>query len=95
MVSPRIILEGAPGAGEYLYADLFETAPEFLSGVFRWVMMGCPMPKEGGEDKGLDADALANFPDKKRKGKRARARNNVKGRGSKPVATHTQSPGRT
>jgi hypothetical protein len=90
VVSPRIVLEGTPPEGGYTYADLFETAPEFLSGVFRWVMRGCPMTKEGEESEGLDADALANFSDKKRPRKRARARNNGKARGRKSVAASAQ-----
>ena len=94
VVSPRIIAEGVPKAGEYLYADLFETAPEFISGVFRWVMRGCPLPKKEGESEGeqLDAEALANFSDKERPGKRARARRDGKGRGSKSVAASTSKP---
>jgi hypothetical protein len=74
----------------YLYADVVETAPALVSALFQWIMRGCPMPKKEGESERLDAEALANFPDKKRPSKRARARDNSKGRGPKSVAASTQ-----
>lgn len=90
VVSPRIVAEGIPGPGEYLYADLMETAPEFVGGVFRWVMRGCPLPKKESEGKGetLTAEALENFPSKRRQSKRAGTRANGKARRKKAVRTN-------
>jgi hypothetical protein len=74
MVEPRIVEEGDPGEGGYLYADIAETAPAFVGSVFDWISLGCPLPEKGSEGKALGAEALSRFPTQKSRRKRARAR---------------------
>jgi hypothetical protein len=83
LAEPRIIAEGQPGEGEYLYADLLETAPAFISAVFRWILAGCPKPK-GEEAEGLSADDLERFPEGAGEGAGARGGDNVKSEQQKP-----------
>lgn len=62
LVEPPVVAEGKPPEGGYLYADLLEAAPAFVSAVFRWIMRDCPRPIQEKGDESLSVDALENFP---------------------------------
>ncbi|MDT5262282.1 MAG: hypothetical protein QOC61_1286 [Acidobacteriota bacterium] len=72
---PRVVdtLPEETPADSLSYMRLAESAPKFVDAVFAWVLKGCPLPVEGSEGKADEADALENFPEKPRGGKRVRA----------------------
>jgi hypothetical protein len=57
--------------GAISYTTLAESSPKFVDAVFAWVMMGCPLPAEGGEGAGDESAALETFSAKSRRRKRA------------------------
>jgi hypothetical protein len=63
LVSPRVVSLGEVPAGGYLYADLLDDAPAFISAVFLWIMSDCPLPAEEKGEGVLGVEDLANFPD--------------------------------
>jgi hypothetical protein len=76
LVEPGVV-DVTPGdepEGTFSYRELAERRPAFVDAVFFWILRGCPVPAKGGEEEGLTADDLAEFPDGPRRGKRARAR---------------------
>ncbi|MDT7807322.1 MAG: hypothetical protein QOJ70_1135 [Acidobacteriota bacterium] len=78
--------------GVISYMHMAETRPAFVDGVFVWILAGCPLPPKEGEGEGLNAEALENFPEKRRGAKRSRARHNRKDDGADAVATSSQQP---
>lgn len=67
LVSPQVVEAAPVPEGGYLYAELEETAPEFVKAVYQWVTEDCPMPEsekgKGGEGEALTVSDLEKFPD--------------------------------
>lgn len=95
LVEPRVIPEGTPAEGEYLYADLVETAPAFISAVFQWIMRGCPMPEAKKGDEVLSVADLERFPKGGGRGAGAKSRRARKGGGPRAVGAATVDRKRT
>lgn len=93
MHRPRVIAEGTPAEGEYLYADLAEKAPAFVREVFAWIMRGCPLPQEEGGEA-LNTDDLARFPDGARRGARPKSGPASTKRGKKAVGVNAADTNR-
>ncbi len=63
LIEPRVVESGDVPPGGYLFADLDETAPEFVSAVFQWIMRDCPAPKEEKGEEVLGVEDLEKFPE--------------------------------
>lgn len=76
LAEPRVVdaPQGEEPEGTFSYMELAERRPKFVDSVFVWILKGCYVPVKGGEEEGLQADDLAEFPDKPQRGKRARTR---------------------
>ncbi|HKS27076.1 MAG TPA: hypothetical protein VJS44_04625 [Pyrinomonadaceae bacterium] len=62
LVNPRLILEGEPQEGEFLYSEFVKHFMDVAQGILDWQMAGCPDVKvavKGGEVAVAD---LKNFP---------------------------------
>lgn len=67
LASPRVVESEPVPEGGYLYADLEETAPEFVRAVYDWILSDCPLPEsereKGGQGEALSVGDLERFPD--------------------------------
>jgi hypothetical protein len=83
---PRVVLQEGDALdddGALDYAELAERAPDFVDGIFSWVLMGCPVPEKGGE--GISGETLETFSEKPGRTRRARTRGGRKAVGDTPV----------
>jgi hypothetical protein len=95
LAEPRVVASGRVPKGGYLYADLDESAPRFVSAVFAWVMTDCPMPKEEKGVEVLGVEDLARFPDGDGRGAGAQSGNKGEGVGAAAVGVNAADRKRT
>lgn len=92
IVEPAVVEAAPVPPGGYLYADLLESAPAFISAVFQWIMRDCPMPKEEKGEEVLGVEDLEKFPDGE--GRSTRAKSGHKGKGQRERARGAAAPDR-
>ncbi|MDQ3744183.1 MAG: hypothetical protein M3444_07365 [Acidobacteriota bacterium] len=63
MVEPRVVEASPVPEGGYLFADLLDSAPEFVQAVYEWVMRDCPVPEEEKGEEVLGVEDLEKFSD--------------------------------
>jgi hypothetical protein len=85
LVEPSVVASGEAPEGGYLYADLDESAPDFTSAVFGWIMRDCPLPVEEKGAEVLGVEDLENFPEGARRGERAQPGDNGASVGAEAV----------
>jgi hypothetical protein len=95
LVEPQVVESGLVPEGGYLYADLLETAPAFVSAVFQWIMRDCPMPAEEKGEGVLGVEDLERFPDGAERQPSVDAGDKREGGGTKAVGAASTSRKRT
>ena len=91
LVEPRVVDVplGQEPEGAFSYMELAERRPKFVDSILSWFLMGCPVPAKGGEGEGMDAEALANFP--KKPGRRKRAGTGSRRKGERKASVGTDA----